>query len=319
MTEKTLKSNVVLKGKTDAGSHYESKRKEHADSASLALVLACTTTIVGTFFDYQIYKPIADRLEFANSDFSNLVACLFLAAIPIAGAWILAHLMVKCMNKAARKSWHIVAFIVVLIGIIALLAFTCWLRVTQAGANISEEQLVYAWTINALAILIAIVAFVIHLFLAINRERHKILAEEASIQRDYTEDSGEGRRFANTSYVDAQREATDHKNYCNAHEDLADQSLDRMELSRDINAQLYADSPIQVKQVKEFPYRIGGKAYGRREDAKAALLKILDAPINDAAHHAYGAPQNRLLDSEANEIMDDLDKRYRAIINNQSV
>jgi len=308
----SLSTNAA--GYSNVGSQFENKRKDHADRASMALILMVVTTIVGTFFDYQIYLPIAKKIVYTNSDFSNMVTCLFLAATPIIAAWALAHLMTRMLNKRERKVWHFVLFAVVLLLTGGLLATTCWLRVAGAGSNASENATIFAWALNVLAILIAFISFVIHLFLTQYHDKHKALADRARIERDITETLGEAKRFIHTSSIDDQREAKDHENYVNSFDALADQYIDLQDQSRDVNAQLYAETPEQAQLVKDFPKRTAGIACLDRAQAKKAFLAAVDAPARGHANHGYGFISNEMLDEEAAVVTEDIDNRYRALI-----
>jgi hypothetical protein len=303
---------------SDSGSTYDRAYKANKDKANLAVLLMCIVTAVCTFFDYHIYKPVAEKINYMLSDLSITVTCLFLAITPIAGAWLLAHLLSKIIFKAKRRMWHVIVFVLVFAGTAALLAATCALRLSASGAGASDDKATYAWAINILAILIAVVAFAIHLFLAIQRDKHLDFAEKARLQRDYSENSGEARRFEQTSHIDETRKESDYSNYCNSYVDLADAALDKMDASRNANASRYASSPEQMSAIMAHPYTIGGKEYPSRAEAKAALLKLFEAPENDAAHLPYGPAQNRLLDNEAKNTNADLDARYRKIIGSLS-
>lgn len=301
---------------SDSGEMHERHRKEHADKATIARVLMVITTVVGIVLDFTLYKPISDRIVYNNNDFANTVVCLFLSATPIVSAWALAHLVARIRHKITRKTWHIIAAVGVLVLTACLLAFTCWLRLTGADPG-KEDHLVYAWALNFLAILITVISFVIHLFLTIKHDKHSALADKNRLQRDYSELIGEAKQYTQVSHRNKIRTDGDYESYCNTYRnELPDLALGLMDTARTTAANLYAKSPEQFRQVQSFPKQFGNKVYNDRASAKSALHQLCEAPQQGAQHHPYGSSaQNTLLDDEAQEVTDDLDKRYRAIIN----
>ena len=298
--------------------------KKYADRANLSVVMMCLLTLVTTFFDYQIYKPLIDQISYLDNDLANVVIAVFASAIPVAGAWVLAYLLTRLLNKRTNKRWHVpvfrAAFILVLIIIVALLTASCLLRLTGINQDDSADKLTYVWTLNILAILIAVIAFVVHLFLAITYEKNKELEELYRIEGDYLEACVEAKRYCNVTEADNQRESRDYESYCDNYDSLIEQTLNLMDLSRRVCTDMYFknDSNELKNDLTHSPYIINGKESHSHTEAEAALSKILKTPERGSKYHPYSIDENGMLDARARKDTDNYDKRFNEIIGERS-